>query len=226
MKLTINHLAKKTSVICITFISLGSFTAHSFPGRETQVPNNQWNCALCHVNPGGGGARTVFGEDTKTFGTEAGNVKWSNLCDRDSDSDSFTNGEELGDPNCMWTIGDSNPDAMVTNPNDPQSFPEEMMPAAGEEMMPVAGEEMMPVAGEEMMPAAGEEMMPAAGEEMMPAAGEEMMPAAGEEMVSAAGEETEEDDSGGCQSSSSRSSGALLMLLMIWGMIYQRKQRA
>ena len=28
------------------------------------------------------------------------------LCNMDSDGDGQTNGEELGDPHCVWTVGD------------------------------------------------------------------------------------------------------------------------
>ena len=28
------------------------------------------------------------------------------LCTHDSDGDGMTNGEELGDPNCVWSLGD------------------------------------------------------------------------------------------------------------------------
>ena len=31
------------------------------------------------------------------------NQNWSVICPLDSDKDGKTNGEELGDPNCMWT---------------------------------------------------------------------------------------------------------------------------
>ena len=122
---------------------LVSSTTFAFPGREVQVPNNVWNCGLCHVSSGGGGARTNFGEDVKEYGTEAGNVNWASMCELDSDGDSFTNGQELGDPECTWLFGDTNPAAMVTNPVDPESYPIEE--TAGE-MMPTAGE-MMPNAG-------------------------------------------------------------------------------
>ena len=34
--------------------------------------------------------------------------KWSSdLCQKDSDGDGMTNGEELGDPNCTWTGGNT-----------------------------------------------------------------------------------------------------------------------
>jgi hypothetical protein len=157
-------IKQNSLIVLISAFFIFSSDVFAFPGREIQVPNNMWNCGLCHVSSGGGGARTSFGEDVKEFGVEGGNVVWVNLCNRDSDGDSFTNGQELGDPSCTWTFGDPNPAAMVTDPNDPESYP---MDEVGGEMMPAAGE-MMPEAGE-MMPEAGE-MMPAAGE-MMPAAG-------------------------------------------------------
>ncbi|KAF6776626.1 hypothetical protein AHF37_03881 [Paragonimus kellicotti] len=30
---------------------------------------------------------------------------WDKLCPLDSDGDGFTNGEELGDPQCVWKLG-------------------------------------------------------------------------------------------------------------------------
>lgn len=30
---------------------------------------------------------------------------WSRICHMDSDNDGRTNGDELGDPNCVWTTG-------------------------------------------------------------------------------------------------------------------------
>ena len=42
-----------------------------------------------------------FGEDLRASG-----FKWTTeLCDLDSDGDGYTNGEELGDPGCVWTQG-------------------------------------------------------------------------------------------------------------------------
>jgi hypothetical protein len=52
-----------------------------------------------HINAGGGGARNPFGSDF-----EAAGKQWTaSLCAQDSDGDGLTNGEELGDPNCVWT---------------------------------------------------------------------------------------------------------------------------
>ncbi|XP_013391507.1 MOXD1 homolog 1 isoform X2 [Lingula anatina] len=54
-----------------------------------------------HQNTQGGGARNPFGLDFAANGH-----KWdATLCRKDSDGDGRTNGEELGDPNCVWTAG-------------------------------------------------------------------------------------------------------------------------
>ncbi|XP_048769884.1 temptin-like [Ostrea edulis] len=59
-----------------------------------------WN-AVGHNIEIGGGAANVFGADFVTA-----NTKWTkDLCQKDSDMDGKTNGEELGDPNCVWTAG-------------------------------------------------------------------------------------------------------------------------
>jgi hypothetical protein len=182
-----NHTYRTLSILSLLggFIFTSSMV-FAFPGRETQIPNNQWTCGICHVNPAGAGTRTTFGEDIKSFGTEGGNVNWAGVCDRDSDGDSFTNGEELGDPSCTWVFGDPNPAAEVTNPIDAESFPETM--AEGGEMMAEGGEMM----------AEGGEMM-AEGGEMM-AEGGEMM---------AEGDEVAEEEESGC-STHNRSPTSLL----------------
>ena len=38
------------------------------------------------------------------------------LCQTDSDGDGMTNGEELGDPECLWVEGDADPSGDVTHP--------------------------------------------------------------------------------------------------------------
>lgn len=49
--------------------------------------------------------RNVFGEDFVKFGW-----RWtSELCHADSDGDGLTNGEEVGDPDCVWQQGDPDP---------------------------------------------------------------------------------------------------------------------
>ncbi|KAJ1617206.1 hypothetical protein T492DRAFT_579871, partial [Pavlovales sp. CCMP2436] len=53
-----------------------------------------------------------FGVDFKS----AGHTWTTALCKLDSDGDSRSNGEELGDPACAWKVGDSPAYAYVSNP--------------------------------------------------------------------------------------------------------------
>jgi dopamine beta-monooxygenase len=56
-----------------------------------------------HKNAKGGGERNTFGADFSLAGH-----KWTQeLCSKDSDGDGKTNGQELGDPNCVWSPGQS-----------------------------------------------------------------------------------------------------------------------
>ncbi|KAL3870623.1 hypothetical protein ACJMK2_038671 [Sinanodonta woodiana] len=56
-----------------------------------------------HTNALGGGERNPFGLAFDTAGKQ-----WTKaLCNLDSDGDGKTNGQELGDPNCVWSPGQS-----------------------------------------------------------------------------------------------------------------------
>ncbi|CAL1525882.1 unnamed protein product [Lymnaea stagnalis] len=62
--------------------------------------NYMWR-GLGHENPNGGGARNPFGLAFASAGH-----KWTReLCLMDTDGDGRSNGEELGDPSCVWTSG-------------------------------------------------------------------------------------------------------------------------
>lgn len=62
-------------------------------------PNNIWE-GVGHILDGGTGARNPFGQDFFAAGKQ-----WTvELCRKDSDGDGMTNGQELGDPDCTWTI--------------------------------------------------------------------------------------------------------------------------
>ncbi|KAG6623847.1 atp-binding cassette superfamily [Phytophthora cinnamomi] len=56
--------------------------------------------ALGHVNPDGGGTVNGFGDDFAS----AFYVWTKKLCNKDSDGDGQTNGQELGDPCCEWDL--------------------------------------------------------------------------------------------------------------------------
>lgn len=69
--------------------------------------------------------RNAFGQDFELQG-----LRWTkDLCEADSDGDGFTNGEELGDPCCVWHEGAIMPLWMtedeweVTHPGFPSSSP-------------------------------------------------------------------------------------------------------
>jgi MYXO-CTERM domain-containing protein len=138
-------------ILCATGFTFSiSNQADARAFRLSQIPNNQWGCAACHSSPSGGG-RNSFGRDVEQYASYAGAQfeNWSDVCLLDSDGDGATNGQELGDPNCMWSTGNPNPmSAEITNPADANSVPTEV-PMGGEMM----GGEMM---GGEMM---GGEMM-------------------------------------------------------------------
>nr|KAG5700389.1 hypothetical protein BaRGS_029641 [Batillaria attramentaria] len=63
-------------------------------------PNVLWH-GVGHFNVDGGGFRNPFGQDFD----DAGKQWTESLCRKDSDGDGRTNGEELGDPNCVWKVG-------------------------------------------------------------------------------------------------------------------------
>ncbi|XP_041360123.1 temptin-like [Gigantopelta aegis] len=64
-------------------------------GHDLRYPPNQGSFHINHHN-------TRFGLDFAAAGH-----RWTEtLCRQDSDGDSRTNGEELGDPFCQWTVGD------------------------------------------------------------------------------------------------------------------------
>ncbi len=94
--------------------------------RVAQLPNGaRYQCMNCHLNPLGG-AVNVFGLDV--FRNLSGqNVNWPAICALDSDADGFSNGRELGDPNCTWVAGPAMITDLVSNPGDRFSKPIVMM---------------------------------------------------------------------------------------------------
>ncbi|KAE9186783.1 hypothetical protein PF002_g25774 [Phytophthora fragariae] len=82
--------------------------------------------ALGHVDPAGGGDNNDFGLDFATAGDE-----WTTeFCQKDSDGDGQTNGQELGDPCCEW-VQDSNAVVRwsdgVSHPGDASSTSDESL---------------------------------------------------------------------------------------------------
>ena len=103
--------------------------------RPGQIPNGTENtCKNCHMSPFGGDARNPFGLTIEADFLSGFDVVWGpELAAIDSDGDGFTNGEELGDPEGTWAIGDDNPEVdEVYFPGDADSHPPER-PTAVEE---------------------------------------------------------------------------------------------
>merc|ERR1712179_572628 len=87
--------------------------ALSHPAYRDMLPNG-----YSVPNPCGGGTWDAVGHydaihhthDKNPFGRDfaAAGHSWTvALCQKDSDGDGQTNGEELGDPMCTWTVGSS-----------------------------------------------------------------------------------------------------------------------
>lgn len=83
-------------------LSVGVRLAAARPEFTNLVPNGD-NVPTCshigHNDCKSGAPRNQFGKDFAAAG-----MKWTKaLCEKDSDGDGVTNGEELGDPCCTWT---------------------------------------------------------------------------------------------------------------------------
>lgn len=117
-------------LIAAGFLAAGS-RVEARAKRVGQIPNGTTNrCANCHVSAAGGGPRNAFGTMIQTSflsaAGSAGDVQWGpELAKQDADGDGATNGEELGDPEGLWKLGDAAPGdaAAITLPGDPDSHP-------------------------------------------------------------------------------------------------------
>ncbi len=115
-------------VVVLLAVVFGASNVEARQFRVDQVPNNQWECGLCHQGGLGGAPLNDFGkqvEDNLSSPKRSADVDWQAIYDLDADGDGFTNGEELGDPNGDWSEGDPDPEREPTDPNDSGSFPEE-----------------------------------------------------------------------------------------------------
>lgn len=112
----------------IACVSL-SFPVQARPFRVDDIPNgSKFTCLNCHGDTKAS-YNTDFGSDARTYLIPNGgavstqHIEWAPLCPLDSDRDGWTNGEELGDPNCVWKPGDPNPKGLITNPGVYESAP-------------------------------------------------------------------------------------------------------
>ena len=77
----------------------------------TQIPNGRNRVSvnghawLDVAMPTWRGSSTSAGPTNQFITDLAAAASWATLCAMDSDGDGYTNGQELGDPSCVWTAG-------------------------------------------------------------------------------------------------------------------------
>jgi len=99
----------------------GGSTASAREFYRDRIPNgHSIGCIACHSSTAGGDARNVFG-----VAFQANGFVWSrNLAELDSDSDRWSNGQELGDPFGQWSQGGSfSPRPWLSRPGFSSSEP-------------------------------------------------------------------------------------------------------
>jgi len=124
-------LSQRSRALRATIVFLSLFVAGEAQSRDfrvNQIPHGRkFGCLSCHGTASGGGDFTPFGSATVSALGEGlvsrADIDWSLLAHLDSDRDGFTNGEELGDPNGLWKIGDPDPPGLHYHPGDDRSHP-------------------------------------------------------------------------------------------------------
>lgn len=121
-------------LLALLAVSTEARARSEFPSR---IPNGgAYSCLTCHLGAVGGEGWNDFGQDVLEAGGAnpdanpddqnvgySGTPTWSDVCGFDSDGDGYDNGEELGDPDCVWTASDDDPEGEITNPGDGDDFP-------------------------------------------------------------------------------------------------------
>ncbi|XP_069119109.1 temptin-like [Argopecten irradians] len=97
--------------VFVFVLSLSTCLGHKAYGK--QLPNGEavpnpcvggiWS-GVGHITSSGSGTPlNLFGEEFRANGHT-----WTyELCQHDTDNDGMSNGEELGDPLCVWTVGNT-----------------------------------------------------------------------------------------------------------------------
>lgn len=112
-----------TILLALGASATSTHEAHAFGYYADDLPSavpQGRRCVTCHLDPQGRGTRNEFGDDVAYYFN--GGPDWSAIYAMDSDRDGYTNGQELGDPNGAWSIGD--PYTMfISAPGDDTSTP-------------------------------------------------------------------------------------------------------
>ncbi len=121
--------------VMITLSLVTTSSALAFGQFDSEVPNgSEVSCAGCHERIGGGAPWNAFGDalfvanggtadNAGSIDAFADSFVWWNeaICNADSDGDGQTNGEELGDPDCVWSGGAPARTTDISNPGSAQS---------------------------------------------------------------------------------------------------------
>jgi len=206
----------------LALASLGAVAMTAAPASAKSafpdyIPAEPDGCETCHISTKPFATWNDFGVDVRDTLTAGANgfPDWSAVCNLDSDGDGFTNGQELGDPNCQWVFGAPFTPPPHTAPGDAADAPQ---PVAEEP--PDAAPEPAPEAAPEPAPEAAPEPAP----EAAPEPGPEPMP----EMAPDAGTPPPATDDSGCASASSGPStlGLIALLLALMGLALNRRRGA
>ena len=96
-------LAALLALIPASTEAYSSFMKRIPNGANVVGPDGSSWVSVGHQAPAKGAPLNAFGVDFKAAG-----LQWTiDLCEKDSDGDGRTNGEELGDPTCVWSEGET-----------------------------------------------------------------------------------------------------------------------
>ncbi|MCC6553218.1 MAG: hypothetical protein IT372_09385 [Polyangiaceae bacterium] len=108
--------------VALGLLTLGG-TAAALSQYGPAFPNGTTGteaCIYCHPAGAGGGDRNPFGTAIENGYTPSNLAAfWPDNCSQDADGDGATNGEEVGDPCCEWTMGATPQEGIASNPGDP-----------------------------------------------------------------------------------------------------------
>lgn len=110
------------AAIAVVGVGIPTSEAEARSFRTAQIPGG--TCDSCHIVPGG--PRNALGLQIEAMLPEpkaSAQVDWQDFYALDADQDGFTNGQELGDPDGEWMIGNPDP-GELSDPSDVNSTPD------------------------------------------------------------------------------------------------------
>jgi hypothetical protein len=123
---------KPLLVAALALVPSTSFALSTF---RSEVPNGiVGSCLTCHERATGAAPWNAFGDllfttnggtpdQARTVDALSPSFIWWNaeICNADPDGDGQTNGQELGDPECVWTGGAAARSSDISRPGDASS---------------------------------------------------------------------------------------------------------